>query len=92
MLPMPFFMLPIQSNWSGAWLVAEKLIANAFDGKVRLFRRTQALTLLAGLFKNPLHQEKAPAKLKAKCTSDVADKVIAFLGEYGKDGGEPKPR
>ena len=92
MLPMPFFMLPIQSNWNGAWLVAEKLISNAFDGKVRLFRRTQALTLLAALLKNPLHQEKAPAKLKAKCVSDVAHKVTEYLIEYGKDGGEAKPR
>ncbi len=92
LLPMTFFLLPIKSNWSGSWEAADKIVAKAFDAKTRMFRRTQALSLLKALFTNPnLQQEQLISNdRRRQLAQTLLDFITAELNIYTLDRSKPR--
>ena len=89
---MPFFSLPMQSNWLGSWNLADKFVKNAFDPKIRQFRRTQALGLISTLFHNQTLVENAPADVKVdKIALEIGTHFLKELERY-QQNGDLKPR
>ena len=89
-LPTAFFKLPLETNWSGAWEMADGIIKSSFDPEVRQFRRTQGISLVSALF----HNRNLPGSArKATLAKTVEKQIIASLESYSRgDGGEIKPR
>ncbi len=85
LLPVSFFLLPINTKWSGAFQVAEKLAENAFNQKIRMFRRSQALVLLDAFVSNGslVRQEdkKTLVPSAEKIVGDLLKKVAEELHE-----------
>ena len=90
LLPMPFFLLPIQGNWKGAWDLADRLISSGFDAKTRQFRKTQALSLLSALFHNQTQMSNAEPGMRTKVVKNLEEKVISELKGFSEE--EVKPR
>merc|ERR1719237_1234215 len=89
-LPTPFFKLPLETNWSGAWEMADGIIAHAFNPEVRQFRRTQGISLVSALF----HNRNLPdSPGKASLAKTVEGHILSNLESYSRgDGGDIKPR
>ena len=89
-LPTPFFKLPLETNWPGAWEMSEGIATHAFNPQVLQFRRTQGISLVSALFHNRNLPESAR---KATLAKTVAGHIVSNLESYSRgDGGEIKPR
>ena len=77
----------MQSNWDGSWALVEILIECGFSGSTRQYRRNQALTLLAALFRNQILQETAPPKLKDRSIAALCGKVVSEFNIVVEGGG-----
>ncbi len=87
LLPATFFSIPIRSNWSGAWKIAPKIRESAFDSSLRLFRRTQALTLLHDLV---LTHKASKDSQTVELMKDLEGSILKELRGMGE--GDIKPR
>ena len=90
-LPTTFFKLPLETNWLGAWEMADGIVSHSFNPKVPQFRMTQGISLVSALF----HNRNLPeSERKATLAKTVAGHIVSNLESYsrGGDGGDIKPR
>ncbi len=77
-LPLTFYQIPCQGNWSGATAIMPKLVEAVFSNDVRLFRRIQSVTLLNTLYHNGNLREQIDAKL----SQQLFDKLSQLLSDF----------
>ena len=91
-LPITVFLLPMKINWVGSWSLIEDLITCCFSSTTRLFRRSQAFTLLNAFLRNQSLQDLATKDLKTKVFSTLGDKLIEEFNQYMAGSNDTKPK
>lgn len=72
--------------------MANKFVENAFDPKIRQFRRTQALGLISTMFHNQALVQSAPSDIDVgKIALDIQGHFLKDLDKY-QNNGDMKPR
>lgn len=82
LLPIGMFKAVLQFPWSGCWCLAPLIVEQAFDHKVRHFRRGQALDLLLLFFRNNHLLNSADEKQKQslkKIVTSIIQHAIELL-------------
>merc|ERR1719510_1629963 len=91
-LPITVFLLPMKINWVGSWSLIEELILYGFSSTTRLFRRSQAFTLLNAFLRNQSLQDLAETDFKSKVFNNLGDQLIKEFNHYIEGSNDVKPK
>jgi hypothetical protein len=76
---MPFFQLPLQGTWEGSLILLPKLIEDGFAKETRMFRKTQAMSLLSAVFHNPILRGQVEPSLNVNLISKIIEAVEIYM-------------
>ena len=82
----------MKHNWVGSWSLIEDLIKYGFSSTTRLFRRSQAFTLLNAFLRNQSLQDLAKKDLKTQVFNTLGDKLIEEFNQYMAGSNDTKPK
>ncbi|KAJ1519930.1 hypothetical protein ONE63_004165 [Megalurothrips usitatus] len=86
LLSIEMFKSVLNLRWNGWWYIAPSIIQYAFDSKVLLFRRGQALDLLIHFFRNsPMLSTANKLDALKKMVASIMDHTVQFLNTTEKD-------